>query len=199
MVGQAVAVLYADEGSEDSRTASWPETVEILGVMRRRLGAPGPYRQAARTAHPPRLRGGGTRRPMAVQRGSDEESMAHAATRVCSCRRSSCTTKPPSVLGRERRDLLTRLGAEIARAQRLYEERVPPSIGARSQYFQQELVQTLADGDPGLLGNGQVTDDQSSCCLCARPGPRSGHSQQLCARQASTRADRSSCAANNRE
>ena len=30
-------------------------------------------------------------------------------------------------LGRERRDLLTRLGAEIARAQRLYEERVPPS------------------------------------------------------------------------
>ena len=37
-------------------------------------------------------------------------------------------------------------------AQRLYEERVPPAIGARHALFQQELVQTLADGDRALLG-----------------------------------------------
>ena len=55
--------------------------------------------------------------------------------------------------GRERRDLLSRLRPEIDRARRLYEERVPPVVGARGQYFQQELVQTLADGDPALLGN----------------------------------------------
>jgi hypothetical protein len=30
---------------------------------------------------------------------------------------------------------------------------VPPAVGSRQLYFQQELVQTLADGDPGLLGN----------------------------------------------
>jgi hypothetical protein len=54
--------------------------------------------------------------------------------------------------GRERRDLLSRLRSEIDRARRLYEERVPATTGARSQYFHQELVQTLADGDPGLLG-----------------------------------------------
>jgi hypothetical protein len=29
---------------------------------------------------------------------------------------------------------------------------VPATTGGRSQYFHQELVQTLADGDPGLLG-----------------------------------------------
>jgi hypothetical protein len=54
--------------------------------------------------------------------------------------------------GRERRDLLSRLRPEIDRARRMYEERVPAVVGARSQYFHQELVQTLADGDPGLLG-----------------------------------------------
>ena len=51
------------------------------------------------------------------------------------------------------RDLRQRLRGEIDRAQRLYEERVPPAVGARDQYFHQELVQTLADGDPTLLGN----------------------------------------------
>ena len=54
--------------------------------------------------------------------------------------------------GRERRDLLARLRPEIERARRLYEERVPATVGGRGLYFQQELVQTLAGGDPGLLG-----------------------------------------------
>ena len=54
--------------------------------------------------------------------------------------------------GRERRDLLERLRPEIDRARRLYEERVPVSIGHRAVLFQQELVHTLAEGDPDLLG-----------------------------------------------
>ena len=54
--------------------------------------------------------------------------------------------------GRERRDLLERLRPEIDRARRLYEARVPVSIGHRATLFQQELVQTLAEGDPNLLG-----------------------------------------------
>jgi hypothetical protein len=54
--------------------------------------------------------------------------------------------------GRQQRDLRQRLRSEIDRAQRLYEERVPPAVGARDQYFHQELVQTLADGDATLLG-----------------------------------------------
>jgi hypothetical protein len=29
---------------------------------------------------------------------------------------------------------------------------VPPTIGGRATYFQQELVQALADGDAALLG-----------------------------------------------
>ena len=54
--------------------------------------------------------------------------------------------------GRRDANLLERLGPEIARARRLYEERVPADVRSRADYFGQELVRTLANGDPRLLG-----------------------------------------------
>ena len=54
--------------------------------------------------------------------------------------------------GRRSRNLLSRLGPEIERARRLYDERVPPSLRTRAELFHQELVATLAGGDPALLG-----------------------------------------------
>jgi len=48
-------------------------------------------------------------------------------------------------------DLLARLGPEIARARRLYEQRVPASR-ERAALFQHELVHTLAAGDATRLG-----------------------------------------------
>ena len=53
--------------------------------------------------------------------------------------------------GRRDRDLATRLGGEIARARVMYEQRVPPHVRGRADYFHDELVQTLADGDSSLL------------------------------------------------
>jgi hypothetical protein len=55
------------------------------------------------------------------------------------------------VEGRRDRDLATRLGGEIARARVMYEQRVPPHVRARSEYFHEELVKTLANGDASLL------------------------------------------------
>ena len=49
-------------------------------------------------------------------------------------------------------DLLSRLQNEIDRARRLYEARVPETLASREQYFEQELVRTLAGGDRTLLG-----------------------------------------------
>ncbi|MBA2301337.1 MAG: hypothetical protein H0W08_01735, partial [Acidobacteria bacterium] len=54
--------------------------------------------------------------------------------------------------GRDRRDLLRRLGPEVDRARRLYEERVPSTVAGRAHHFNHELIQTLAGGDPSLLG-----------------------------------------------
>jgi putative methionine-R-sulfoxide reductase with GAF domain len=54
--------------------------------------------------------------------------------------------------GRRSRNLLSRLGPEIERARRIYDERVPASVRTRAELFHQELVATLAGGDAGLLG-----------------------------------------------
>jgi len=59
--------------------------------------------------------------------------------------------EPDVVAGRRQRDLATRLGGEIARARVLYEQRVPPHIRQHNDYFHDELVRTLANGDPGVL------------------------------------------------
>ena len=53
--------------------------------------------------------------------------------------------------GRRDRDLGARLGGEISRARVLYDQRVPPHVRQRADYFHDELVRTLADGDPTLL------------------------------------------------
>jgi hypothetical protein len=55
------------------------------------------------------------------------------------------------VAGRRDRDLATRLGGEISRARVLYEQRVPAAIRDRADYFRDELVRTLANGDATLL------------------------------------------------
>jgi hypothetical protein len=59
--------------------------------------------------------------------------------------------EPAVVAGRRDRDLAMRLGGEIARARVLYEQRVPQTVRSRTDYFRDELVRTLANGDATLL------------------------------------------------
>ncbi len=59
--------------------------------------------------------------------------------------------EPAVVDGRRDRDLATRLGGEITRARVMYEQRVPPHVRGRADYFHDELVRTLANGDASLL------------------------------------------------
>lgn len=53
--------------------------------------------------------------------------------------------------GQRQRDLVSRLGGEIARAQAMYDERVPDDVRRGTDYFRAELVRTLAGGDASLL------------------------------------------------
>jgi hypothetical protein len=59
--------------------------------------------------------------------------------------------EPEVLAGRRERDLTTRLGGEIARARVLYEHRVPTHIREHTDYFHDELVRTLANGDSTLF------------------------------------------------
>lgn len=54
--------------------------------------------------------------------------------------------------GREKKDLYDRLKDDIERSRRMYQERVPQHIHTTTNYFYEELVRTLANGDPSLLG-----------------------------------------------
>jgi hypothetical protein len=145
LAGQPVAVLYADEGTDGQPLASWRDTVQILG---RHASACLGYLTAVRTAQALKT----------IRAGSDAGSSGAADDALGARRYARLLVSEIKLYndgavraGRERRDLLQRLKPEIERARRLYEERVAPSQ-ARDLYFQQELVQTLAEGDQSLLG-----------------------------------------------
>jgi len=148
--GRAVAVLYADSGADPAPPGAF-DTIEALA---RHASAALALRTALRTldlAGPRQgeagaVGTGGTIDP----NGGDQGARRFARLLVSEIK---LYNEAAVRSGRQHRDLLHRLRAEIDRAQRLYEERVSPAIEARHTYFQQELVQTLADGDPSLLGN----------------------------------------------
>jgi hypothetical protein len=54
--------------------------------------------------------------------------------------------------GRSNGDLYERLREDIDRSRQMYDKRVAPPVAARHDYFHQELVNMLAEGDAGKLG-----------------------------------------------
>lgn len=56
--------------------------------------------------------------------------------------------------GRKNRDLYQRLKKDIDRSRETYEKRFANTVASRVDYFHQELVRTLAENDPSLLGSG---------------------------------------------
>ncbi|HKP36492.1 MAG TPA: hypothetical protein VJT71_06510 [Pyrinomonadaceae bacterium] len=55
--------------------------------------------------------------------------------------------------GRSQGNIYDRLREDIDRSRQMYDKRVAPPVAARHDYFHQELVNTLAEGDPSKLGN----------------------------------------------
>ena len=58
------------------------------------------------------------------------------------------------VEGRRSHDLYERLKEDIDRSRQMYEKRVSASVAAKFDYFYDELLHTLGEGDPGKLGSG---------------------------------------------
>lgn len=54
--------------------------------------------------------------------------------------------------GRKNKDLYERLKEDIDRSRQMYDERIPDEVRKQSNYFYDELVRILADGDAGSLG-----------------------------------------------
>lgn len=145
--GRAVAVLYADSGTNPLP----PGAAALVEALVRHTSATVALRTAMRTLE---ISGEGQPNGAAAGTGGavDDDQGARRYARLL-VSEIKLYNEAAVRAGREQRDLLQRLRGEIDRAQRLYEERVPSAVGGRHAYFQQELVQTLADGDPTLLGS----------------------------------------------
>jgi hypothetical protein len=147
MSGQVIAVLYADQGvgmpQEGGVSAAWAGPIEIMARHAARCLEVVTAFRAAQAL---------TGRPEAP-RAEDEQAARRYARLLTS--EIKLYHEADVIAGRRERDLGSRLGGEIARARMLYEERIPPAVRQAGDYFQAEVVRTLADGDASLLDFGR--------------------------------------------
>jgi hypothetical protein len=174
--GRVVAVLYGDGLSAEGRTPSvpntWPEVIEILARHAARClealtvqkttqstGTPRFWVAPGSKSNAPSAESPQPPRPAETQmsRVVDETrvtALEESARRIARLLLSEIRLYHERAVneGRRSRNLLSRLGPEIERARRVYDERVPATFGTRAELFHQELVSTLAGGDAALLG-----------------------------------------------
>ena len=167
--GRVVAVVYADGVTQDAREqivpSSWPEVIEILARHAARCLESLTVQKAATQTPSPRFwvppATAGNKTASTMPPSSSPESTDPAPGPEESARRFARLLlseiklyhEPAVDQGRRSRNLLSRLGPEIERARRHYEDRVPTSLRSRAELFHQELIATLAGGDPALLGS----------------------------------------------
>jgi hypothetical protein len=151
LFGETVALLYADQGNAEGAAAAgaWRETLELLARHASRaleaLTAVKAARAVAGVDHPV-----GGHHVNASDEIDDADSSARRYAKLL-VSEIKLYHEPDVVAGRRERDLATRLGGEISRARVLYDQRVPAAVRDRADYFRDELVRTLANGDATLL------------------------------------------------
>jgi hypothetical protein len=169
VAGRTVALVYADGGDQprDPASAGWPECVEILARHTSRCLEALTAAKAAGIV-PPQVAAHVVGRVAPAPAGShvagpavaaepfappDLEAVT-AAQRYAKLLVSEVTLYNEAAIrvARHKKDIRTRLRAEIDRARRLYHDRVPTIVTTRDEIFEQELLRILADGQPELLG-----------------------------------------------
>jgi hypothetical protein len=90
-----------------------------------------------------------------IEVGEDERRLHNDARRFARLLVSEIKlyNEPKVKEGRNRGDIYDRLREDIDRSRQMYDKRVAPPVAARHDYFHQELVNTLAEGDPEKLGD----------------------------------------------
>ncbi|HUP43985.1 MAG TPA: hypothetical protein VM779_00590 [Thermoanaerobaculia bacterium] len=136
--------------------------------MREMVGAAatGAQQQKATTAFAPPAAGGEDRPstqfvpPAGMQRGASSAPASEETKRHDEARRFArllvseikLYNEPKVDQGRKNRDLYERLKEDIDRSRQMYDERIAEDVRKSSNYFYDELVRVLADGNASLLG-----------------------------------------------
>ena len=89
-----------------------------------------------------------------IEVGEDERRLHNDARRFARLLVSEIKlyNEPKVKEGRNNGDLYDRLREDIDRSRQMYDKRVAPPVAARHDYFHQELVNLLAEGDAAKLG-----------------------------------------------
>jgi hypothetical protein len=156
-VGEDTLVMEAPQiETEDSAQPAAPAG-SAIGFEQPATSAPG---QPATTAAAPLGTARGWRSADAaelpVEVGSDEERRQHNdARRFARLLVSEIKLYNEQKVkdGRLEGNLYERLREDIDRSRQMYDKRVAPPVAARYDYFHQELVNTLAEGDSSKLGS----------------------------------------------
>ncbi len=92
--------------------------------------------------------------PVAPARPAEEERRHEEARRFARLLVSEIRLYNEQAVGegKANRDIYQRLKEDIDRSREMYEQRVPAEVRASSNYFFEELVRILADGDSDALG-----------------------------------------------
>jgi hypothetical protein len=153
--GRVVGILYADDGGEQAPAvpSSWPEVAEILarhaGHCLEVLTISRAATLAGRVQHEAHQQTGAGGTAQDDERREEESARRYARLLISEIK---LYNEMAVEQGRQDRNLNERLGTDIERARRLYEEKIPAAVRQRVNCFDQEVVRTLAGGDPGLLG-----------------------------------------------
>jgi hypothetical protein len=147
MNGEVVAVLYA--ASNPGSPAPNADAIDVLTRYGARcLEALTAFKAARALTERPGAPAAGAE--AGEQAGAEDDASARRYARLL-VSEIKLYHEAAVVEGRRDRDLASRLGGEIARARVLYEQRIPPHVRQRGDYFHDELVRTLANGDASLL------------------------------------------------
>jgi hypothetical protein len=155
--GRVVAILYADDAGDRTPVAAgnWPEVAEILArhtghclevltISHASILAGRVQQEVAAPAIRP-----SDASPFADERREEDSARRYARLLISEIK---LYNEAAVEQGRSERNLLGRLGPDIERARRLYEDKIPTAVRHRVNCFDQELLRTLAGGDPSLLG-----------------------------------------------
>ena len=153
LAGQVVAVFSAKRDARTEQGASGAVTLEpLVRYAAKSLEALTAFKTARALTQQPEPAPAAGPSPVPDEASEEETSARRYARLLVS--EIKLYHESAVVEGRRDGDLATRLGGEIARARVMYEQRVPPHVRVRADYFQDELVRTLAGGDATLLAFG---------------------------------------------
>ena len=171
--GRVVAVVYADAVSitglhERPVPSCWPELIEVLArhagrcleALTTQKTAPPRFGPGGPSGHGAQSPQGAKPASTAVPSGPTAMSELTDGVKAAAVRTARLLVadirllhEPAVTEGRRHRNLLARLAPEIEKARRAYNEQVPHGVRAHTDFFQQELIRTLAGGDATLLGH----------------------------------------------